>query len=115
VEKKNKLTDSNNHHHHHQQQKKTKQYHTKMNRKPPKPGDEDDHIGHPREEDKPRGSPRRGGCQEHSSMEVEERLLVWKGRLTYPLTSCFQVFPLINWPMASFSTATLFPLIILNI
>jgi len=37
-------------------------------------GDEDDHIGHPREEDKPRGSPRRGGHQECSPMEVEERI-----------------------------------------
>jgi len=45
-----------------------------MNRKPLKPGDEDDHIGRPREEDEPRGSPRRGGRWEHSLMEVEERL-----------------------------------------
>ena len=45
-----------------------------MNRKPPKLGDEDDRIGHPREEDEPRGLPRRGGHQEHSPMEVEERL-----------------------------------------
>jgi len=45
-----------------------------MNRKPPKPGDEDDCIGRPREEYEPRGSPRRGGRQEHSPMEVEERL-----------------------------------------
>ena len=37
-------------------------------------GDKDDHIDHPREEDEPRGSPRRGGHQEHSPMEVEERL-----------------------------------------
>jgi len=55
---KNKLTDSNNHHHHRQQKNKTLQ---QMNRKPPKLGDEDDHIGCPREEDEPRGSPRRGG------------------------------------------------------
>jgi len=33
-------------------------------------GDEDDHIGHPREKDEPRGLPRRGGHQEHSPMEV---------------------------------------------
>jgi len=46
-----------------------------MNRKRPKPGDEDDCIGRPREEEEPRGSPRREGCQEHSPMEVEERLL----------------------------------------
>jgi len=46
-----------------------------MNRRPLKPGDEDDHIGCSREEDEPRGLPRRGGCQEHSPMEVEERLL----------------------------------------
>jgi len=39
------------------------------------PGDEDDHIGRPREEDEPRGLPRRGGCREHSPIEVEERLL----------------------------------------
>jgi len=45
-----------------------------MNRRPSKLGDEDDHVGCPREEDKPRGSPRRGGHQEHSPMEVEERL-----------------------------------------
>jgi len=45
-----------------------------MNRKPLKPGAEDDHIGRPREEDKPRGLPRRGGRREHSPMEVEERL-----------------------------------------
>jgi len=45
-----------------------------MNRKPPKLGDEDDHIGCPREEGEPRGSPRRGGCQECSPMEVEEKL-----------------------------------------
>ena len=36
-------------------------------------GDEDDHIGCPREENEPRGSPRRGGHQEHFPMEVEER------------------------------------------
>jgi len=71
---KNKLTDSNNHHHHHRQQKKTKQYRSKMNRKPLKLGDEDDYIGRPREADKPRGSPRRGGRQECSPMEVEEKL-----------------------------------------
>jgi len=46
-----------------------------MNRKPLKPGDEDGHIDRPREEDEPRGSPRRGGCQECSLMVVEERLL----------------------------------------
>jgi len=70
---KNKLTDSNNHHHHCQQiyKKTTPQ---QMNRRPLKPGDEDDCIGHPREEDKPKGSPRRGGCQECSPMEVEKRL-----------------------------------------
>ena len=45
-----------------------------MNRRPLKPGDEDDCIGHSREEDKPKGSPRRGGCQECSPMEVEKRL-----------------------------------------
>ena len=45
-----------------------------MNRKPPKMGDEDDRIGHPGEEDKPRGLPKKGGCQECSPMEVEERL-----------------------------------------
>jgi len=45
-----------------------------VNRKPPKLGDEDDRIGHPREEDEPRGSPRRGGHRERSPMEVEERL-----------------------------------------
>jgi len=37
-------------------------------------GDEDDCTGCPREEDKPRGLPRRGGHQEHSPMKVEERL-----------------------------------------
>jgi len=47
-----------------------------MNRRPPKLGDEDDCVGHPREEDKPRGLPKRGGHQEHSPMEVEERLPV---------------------------------------
>jgi len=57
---KDKLTDSNNHHHHCQQiyKKTTPQ---QMNRRPLKMGDEDDHIGCPRDEDKPRGSPRRGG------------------------------------------------------
>jgi len=52
----------------------TSQNHNNMSRRPLKMGHEDDHIGHPREEDKPRGLPRRGGCQEHSPMEVEERL-----------------------------------------
>jgi len=70
---KNKLTDSNNHHHHRQQKNKTTLQ--QMNRKPLKLGDEDDCIGCPREEDEPRGLPRRGGHQEHSPMEVEERLL----------------------------------------
>jgi len=46
-----------------------------MSRRPPKTGDKDDHIGRPREEDKPRGSPRRGGCWECFPMEIEERLL----------------------------------------
>jgi len=45
-----------------------------MNRKPPKLEDEDGRIGRPREEDEPRGSPRRGGRRECSPMEVEERL-----------------------------------------
>jgi len=40
-----------------------------MNRRPPKLGDEDDHV----EEDEPRGLPRRGH-QECFPMEVEERL-----------------------------------------
>jgi len=46
-----------------------------MNRRPPKLGDEDDCISCPREEDEPRGLPTRGGCREHSPMEVEESLL----------------------------------------
>jgi len=37
-------------------------------------GDEDDCTGCPREEDEPRGSPRRGRRQECSPMEVEGRL-----------------------------------------
>jgi len=32
-----------------------------MSRRPPKTGDEDDCTGCPREEDEPRGSPKRGG------------------------------------------------------
>jgi len=70
---KSKLTDSNNHHHHHQQNYK-KTTLQQMNRRPLEPGDEDDHVGCPRKEDEPRGLPRRGGCQECSPMEVEERL-----------------------------------------
>jgi len=62
----------NNHHHQPRQPKNNN--HNKMSSRPPKTGNEDDHIGHSREENEPRGWPRRGGCSEHSPMEVEERL-----------------------------------------
>jgi len=48
--KKNKLTDSNNHHHHRTPNRKNKTTPQQIEQgKPPKPGDEDDRIGHPRE------------------------------------------------------------------
>jgi len=59
-----------------------------MSRRPPKMGDEDDHTGCPREEDEPRGLPKRGGHWEHSQMEVEERLLdnhAWMWNETLPI------------------------------
>jgi len=51
----------NNHHYHHPSQPKNNNC-NKMSRRPLKMGDKDDCIGHRREEDEPRGSPRRGGC-----------------------------------------------------
>jgi len=50
-------------------------------------GDEDDCQGHSGEENEPRGSSRRGGCREHSPMEVERvsdnHVWTWNETLNY--------------------------------